>query len=75
MILITFDNFADLIEDNFCSHREIASGQCSMIKMEEGADNPMVKAADKVAEAFVLFAQVLDFVVAVVVMICTSKRI
>ena len=24
----------------------------------EGTDNPMVKAADKVAEAFVLFAQV-----------------
>ena len=27
----------------------------------EGTDNPMVKAAEKVAEAFVLFAQVLAF--------------
>ena len=48
--------FNDHLENRlFC--REIASGQCSIIKME-GTDNPMVKAADKVAEAFVLFAQV-----------------
>ena len=47
-----------------------------MIKMEEGADNPMVKAADKVAEAFVLFAQVLDCVVLVaVLMIRPTKQI
>ena len=42
------------------SCRELASGQCSIIKMEE-TDNPMGKTADKVAEAFVLFAQVVSY--------------
>jgi pimeloyl-ACP methyl ester carboxylesterase len=51
-----------MVEAGEAIHRELASGQCSIIKMEEGSDNPMLKATDKVAEAFVLFAQGLGLV-------------
>merc|ERR1712080_790157 len=50
-----------MVEAGEAIHRELASGQCSIIKMEE-TDNPMGKTADKVAEAFVLFAQGLGLV-------------
>ena len=50
--------FQSKVDPNSC--RELASGQCSIIKMEE-TDNPMGKTADKVAEAFVLFAQVVSY--------------
>ena len=50
--------FQSKVDLNSC--RELASGQCSIIKMEE-TDNPMGKTADKVAEAFVLFAQVVSY--------------
>ena len=59
LYFIIFDNFADHLGKSLVTLRELASGQCSIIKMEEGSDNPMLKATDKVAEAFVLFAQVL----------------
>ena len=50
--------FQSKVDLNSC--RELASGQCSIIKMEE-TDNPMGKTGDKVAEAFVLFAQVVSY--------------
>ena len=53
-----FKYFQSKVDLNSC--RELASGQCSIIKMEE-TDNPMGKTADKVAEAFVLFAQVVSY--------------
>ena len=53
-----FKYFQSKVDPN--SRRELASGQCSIIKMEE-TDNPMGKTAYKVAEAFVLFAQVVSY--------------
>merc|ERR1712061_954283 len=60
-VLVITGTKARMVEAGEAIHRELASGQCSIIKME-GTDNPMVKAADKVAEAFVLFAQGLGLV-------------
>jgi len=60
-VLVITGAKARMVEAGDAIHREIASGQCSIIKME-GTDNPMLKAADKVAEAFVLFAQGLGLV-------------
>ena len=55
-----FKYFQSKVDLDPNSRRELASGQCSIIKMEE-TDNPMGKTADKVAEAFVLFAQVVSY--------------
>jgi hypothetical protein len=60
-VLVVTGAKARMAEAGDAIHRELASGQCSIIKVE-GTDNPMVKAADKVAEAFVLFAQGLGLV-------------